>query len=126
MAKLAKRRSTNLAGRLRRAEERHTLAAVAAAGVLGLAKRQGVELPRIEALGTPGTYGLAAWALGKWSRNRTLSHVATGLLSVALYELASEGGVGYAPAAGQQWAGMGAASGIGYEGEVSSDELEDE
>lgn len=69
--------------------ERHTVAAVGAAAVLGIARRQGVQLPSIPALGVAGTYGVAAWALGRMTRSRVAEHVATGLLSVAAYELAS-------------------------------------
>ena len=73
--------------------ERHTAAAVAAAGVLGFAARSGVSLPKIDAIGTAGTYGIVAWMAGRYTRSQVLQHVATGLLSVAAYQLASGGGV---------------------------------
>lgn len=80
--------------------ERHTLTAVMSAGVLGLAARQGVALPHIGALGIPGTYGLAAWGLGKVTKSRMLSHVATGLLCVGTFQLAAGMTPGSAPARG--------------------------
>jgi len=69
--------------------ERHTFAAVAAAAGYGFARSRGVTLPYVSALGVAGTYGLAAWALGRYSKNRTMQHVATGLLAVAAAEFAS-------------------------------------
>ena len=52
----------------------------------------------VGALGVAGTYGLAAWALGRYSRNRTMQHVATGLLAVAAAEFASGATGAAAPA----------------------------
>jgi hypothetical protein len=52
-----------------------------------------VQLPKIDAIGTAGTYGLVAWAIGRWTRSNVAQHVATGLLSVAAYQLAAGGGV---------------------------------
>jgi hypothetical protein len=69
--------------------ERHTLIAVGAAGALGVAERMQVPLPHLSFLGKAGTYGVAAWIAGKATGNPTAQHVATGLLSVALYELTS-------------------------------------
>jgi len=69
-------------------DEKHTLAAVGAAAVLGLMQGQGMSLPHFTAVGVPATYGVAAWALGRYSKNRTVQHVATGLLAVAAYDLA--------------------------------------
>lgn len=82
-------------------DERHTLIAVGAAGVLGLAESRGVDLPKIDALGVAGTYGLAAYLYAKLSNSPTAEKVATGLLSVAVYKMAS------APAAGVSGAGKG-------------------
>lgn len=73
--------------------ERHTAAAVGAAAVLGFAQRSGVSLPKIDAIGTAGTYGLVAWGIGRWTRSTVMQHVATGLLSVAAYQLAAGGTV---------------------------------
>lgn len=71
--------------------EKHTLTALAAAAALGFAKRQGYALPSLPMLGPAATYGLGAWALSKYTGNKVASHAATGMLSVALYELASGG-----------------------------------
>lgn len=84
----AVRRGATAAGRAL-ADEKHTLTALVASGVLGLAKRQGIALPKIDAIGTAGTYGLGAWVAARMMKSRTLSHVATGLLSVAVFSLAA-------------------------------------
>lgn len=78
-------------------QEKHTLVAVGAAVALGMAKRQGWNLPHLPMLGPAASYGLAAWALAKYSKSRVAGHAATGLLSVAAYELASGGGQAGAP-----------------------------
>lgn len=74
-------------------DEKHTLVAVGAAAALGYATRKGADgkslsqkLPRIDALGVAGTYGILAWAGAKYTKNRTMRHVATGLLAVAAYK----------------------------------------
>lgn len=88
--RLVKMGRTGLSAAARQArEEKHTIAAVGAAAVLGFAKREGVALPKVEALGTAGTYGVLAWLAGKYTKNNTLQHIATGLLSVAAVEMAS-------------------------------------
>lgn len=69
--------------------EKHTLTALGAALVLGFAKRQGYQLPSLPMLTPAATYGLGAWALARYSGNQVASHAATGLLSVAAYELAA-------------------------------------
>lgn len=69
--------------------EKHTIAAVAAAATLGFMQRSGVALPRVDALGTAGTYGLIAWAGGRFMRSPVLSHIATGLMSISAYQLAA-------------------------------------
>lgn len=70
-------------------DEKHTLTALIAAGGLGLAKRQGISLPKIPQIGTAGTYGLAAWVAARMTKNKTMAHVATGLLSVSAFQLAA-------------------------------------
>lgn len=82
------RRSASAVGRAA-SSEKHTIAAVGAAAVLAYAKRAGVDLPKIEALGTSGTYGLVLWALGKYTKSPMAQHAATGLLSIAVAELIS-------------------------------------
>ena len=74
-------------------DEKHTLTAVAAAAALGLAKRQGVDLPKVDTLGTSGTYGAVAYVAARMTKSKTLAHVATGLLSVASFQLASGDGL---------------------------------
>lgn len=72
--------------------ERHTMVAVASAAALGLAERNDIPLPHIDILGKGGTYGVLAWAAAKVTKSKTLEHVATGLLSVGVYELAKGAG----------------------------------
>lgn len=76
------------------ASEKHTMVALLAAGAAGYARREGMldQLPHIDALGVEGTYGALAWAVGKYTRNRMASHLATGLLCIAVNRLAAEGG----------------------------------
>jgi hypothetical protein len=64
-------------------DERHTFTALLAAAASGYARGAGMSLPYIDALGLEGTYGLLAWGIARYTRNRTAEHVATGLLSVA-------------------------------------------
>lgn len=91
----AKRRASGIARRgfsaaaRAASSERHTIAAVGAAAVLGFMQRSGVSLPKVDALGTAGTYGLIAWAGGRFMRSQILSHVATGLMSISAYQLAA-------------------------------------
>jgi len=75
-------------------DERHTLIALGSAAALGLAESRGVDLPKIDALGIAGTYGLGAYLYSKLTGSPTAEKVATGLLCVAIYKLTS------APAAG--------------------------
>jgi hypothetical protein len=91
----AKRRASGIARRgfsaaaRAASSERHTIAAVGAAAVLGFMQRNSVTLPKIDALGTAGTYGLIAWAGGRFMKSQILSHVATGLMSISAYQLAA-------------------------------------
>lgn len=71
------------------ASEKHTIAAVAAAAILAFAKKQGVQLPKVETLGVSGTYGLILWAAGRFTKSQMLTHAATGLMSVAVAEMIS-------------------------------------
>lgn len=84
------RRAAGTAGR-KALEEKHTLMAVVGGAALGLIEKEGIALPSIPKLGISGTYGVVAWAAGKYLKSRTLSHVATGLLAIAAYELAKTG-----------------------------------
>lgn len=77
--------------------EKHRLTAMAAAGALGFAERHQFPLPELPMVGKAGTYGLAAYVGAKMLKNETLSHVATGLLSVAVHDFAKGGGPAAAP-----------------------------
>lgn len=68
--------------------EKHTLGAVLAGAALGYAEKQKMTLPHFATLGVAGTYGLAFWFGAKHMRSRTMSHVATGLLTIAAYQFA--------------------------------------
>lgn len=80
-------RFVSAAGR-QAAEEKHRLVACAAAGIVGYAEREGWNLPHVEMIGVPATYGLGLWFLQKsgYLRSKTLSHACTGLLAVASYK----------------------------------------
>lgn len=68
------------------AQERHTLAALGAAAVVGLAKRYDWDIPTLGDLPPTLAWGLGSWAVGRWGKNKMAQHVATGLLSIGLYE----------------------------------------
>ncbi len=73
------------------ADEKHTLVAVGAALAMGYAKKEGIDLPNPTPFSDEATYGLAAWAWGKWGKNRTARHAGTGLLAIAAYNWMSSG-----------------------------------
>lgn len=73
------------------ASEKHTITAIVAAGVLGFAEKSGVALPSLGPVGPAGTAGLIAWAVGRATKSQTASHVATGLLCVAVNRWAATG-----------------------------------
>jgi hypothetical protein len=87
--------------RSRSLTEKHRIGALVGAGILGLIDKAGIDLPTLPFLGKAGTAGLAAWALGKYGHSAWADDAATGMLSIAVYELAREGtisgidGVGY-------------------------------
>jgi len=89
------RRVASAAGRAA-LSEKHTLAALGTAGALGLARRTGFNVPHITVLGQEGTVGVALWVAGKVTKNATLQHMATGALSIALYNFAKGGAAGVA------------------------------
>jgi hypothetical protein len=72
-------------------DEQHTLYAIGAAGALGYAQREGMldSIPHIDALGVEGTLGGVAWAIGRYTKSKTASHIATGLLCVAINKMAA-------------------------------------
>jgi len=67
--------------------EKHTLVALGASAVLGYVEKHGIVLPRIPKFSTAATYGVGAWLYGRYGKNRTAQHVATGLLCCALRDL---------------------------------------
>jgi hypothetical protein len=69
-------------------EEKHRLTACVAAGLVGYAEKEGWNIPHIDALGVPATWGLAGWLALKAGvvKSKTLSHSVTGLLAVASYK----------------------------------------
>jgi len=72
-------------------DEKHTMAAVLASLVLGYLDKSGFDIPTVPGLGRAGTLGVAAFAAAKFTNSKTARHVATGMLSVAAYQLASKG-----------------------------------
>ncbi len=86
-------------------DEKHTLVALVAAGVLGFAQREGISIPHVEIAGEAGTAGLVAWAVGKWGKSRIARHVATGLLSIAVYEKAKGEGAASKAVSGDEEVG---------------------
>jgi hypothetical protein len=76
--------------------ERHTLIAIGSAAALGLGEKTGMipmSLAIIPGVGPAGTLGLAAWAIGRITKNQTAQHMATGLLCVAINQWARTGTV---------------------------------
>ena len=72
-------------------DQTHTITAVGAAAALGYLEGQGTVLPEslnMLGIGKAGVLAIAAFAGAKMLKNRTLDHVATGLGSVAAYNLA--------------------------------------
>lgn len=81
-------RATGRAAARAAAEEKHTLTALAAAGALGYAEREGMldNVSMIDNVDPKVQVAVAAWLLAKFSKSKTASHVATGLACVALYD----------------------------------------
>lgn len=70
-------------------DEKHTIAALVSAGVLGYADREGMleSWSLIDGIDPKVQLALAAFLVAKVSKSRTAAHVATGLGSVAIYDL---------------------------------------
>jgi hypothetical protein len=66
------------------ASEKHTLTALGAAAALGYVEKNRIQVPHIQAIGVDGTVGLGLWALGKYTKNPVLQHMATGALACAV------------------------------------------
>lgn len=73
-------------------EEKHTLAALAAAAAIGYAERTGTKLPTLGPLDAKATTGLVLWAIGRFSKSKVIQHAATGVLSIAVYDMANGSG----------------------------------
>ncbi len=67
------------------------LGALGGALVMGLIDKQGTALPTVPFLGRAGTVGVALWFASKHFRSPSMNHAATGMLSIAAYELARDG-----------------------------------
>jgi len=81
-------------------DEKHTIFAVGAAGVLGYMEGSGQQpLPHIQQLGVYGTYGAGLWMLGRMTGSPTVKHAATGLLCVAVNRYARDSAASSAHAA---------------------------
>lgn len=97
VAKALARRGGSAAARAA-LSEKHTIAAVGTAAAFGYMSRPGsTPLPHIAAMGQAGTYGLALWGVGKFTKSPTMQHMATGLLAVQAAEWARTGTVGSTP-----------------------------
>jgi hypothetical protein len=90
VVRVAARRGTSAAARAAR-DRKHTITAIVASAALGYARKTGVKLPTIGGLSPEVTVGLGAAALAMATKNKTIDHVATGLLAVAAYEMAKGG-----------------------------------
>jgi hypothetical protein len=71
--------------------EAHRMGAIAGGLLLGMLDKSGTTLPVLPFLGKAGTAGVACIMASKWMGSRLADDMATGLLSIAAYELASKG-----------------------------------
>lgn len=109
------RRGVSAAGRAARTEK-HTIAAVGTALAVGYLQAKGANLPYVKQVGMAGTYGIGLWALGRWTHNQTLAHMATGLLAVQAAIWGSEAASGgMTRARGRRVSGMGDPDEVGQE-----------
>lgn len=74
-------------------DEKHTLAAVGGAALLGYLDKNGHldNVSLVDGVDPKVQVGLLAWAAGRFTKNRMVQHVATGALSVAVYSMIKEG-----------------------------------
>lgn len=85
-------------------DQKHTVTALAAAGAAGYLDGQGslASIPDPMGIGAMGMLAIGAFAGAKLMKNKTLDHVATGLGSIAVFQLAKgAAGGGTAPASTQ-------------------------
>lgn len=73
--------------------EKHRMGAIAGGAVLGLLDKSGFALPTLPFLGKAGTAGVACWAIAKATKSAWADDMATGMLSIAAYELAKTGSI---------------------------------
>jgi len=72
------------------------MGAILGGAALGFIDKPGGPLaavPTLPFLGRAGTLGLAAWAIGKWTKSTAFDHAATGMLAIAAYELMRDGSI---------------------------------
>lgn len=69
--------------------EKHTLVALGAAGLLGYLDREGQldSFSMVDGVDVKAQVALALWVAGKFSKSQTIQHAATGVASVALYDM---------------------------------------
>ena len=100
-------RKQKMAGLARRAggaakaaaiRERALLFALGGAALIGGAKRTGVNLPKVEALGMAGTYGIGLYAAGRLFKSKVLEELSVGPLCVAMAALVEGGTAGLSSA----------------------------
>lgn len=72
------------------ADETHTMWALGAAAAAAYVKKNKIDIPNPTPFSDETAYGLGAWALAKWTKNRKARHAATGLLCIALYNWIGE------------------------------------
>jgi hypothetical protein len=72
---------------------KHLTYALLGAAALGFLDKSSFNLPTIPILGKAGTVGLGLWAYGKYGHSAMAGNMATGPLSIAIYELVKEGSV---------------------------------
>ena len=67
---------------------KHQMYAVGSAAVLGYAIKSGWKIPTLFNLTPAASAAIGAWAMGYFGKNQTAEHIATGLLSAAVYDKA--------------------------------------
>lgn len=80
-------------GRVGGKSERHRLYTLMGAAALGWMDKSDsmANIPTLPFLGKAGTVGVACYFGGKWMKSPMLDDAATGILSIAVYELAKQG-----------------------------------
>jgi hypothetical protein len=104
-------------GGIASAEKHRTGAFIVAAG-LGIAKKQGIEIPHLETVGEAGSLALGAFAARKFAgiRSPWLDHLITAAGVIAIYDVASTGNIPF----------LGTGSGGGKKGKGAKTEGDDD